>query len=156
MSHPCVDAGQEDALADRVNKITVADALGRGMRSSGDSSLGNDAQHGFGHGVCVIGPDRFIGLNSVLGAADTVRLVEKFDERFRNGDRARDIAQARYQDNGAAGAVDLPGRESERLREFAAGVMEKAAKSPAFIRRLILYGFNERAALRRSPCSLNT
>jgi hypothetical protein len=48
------------------------------MRPAGDAGLGNHAEHGFGHGVDVIGPDRFIGLNSVLGAVDTVRLVEKF------------------------------------------------------------------------------
>lgn len=154
---PCVDAGEEDALADRLNEITVLDALGRGMRPASDSRLGNHAQHGFGHGVDVPGPDRVIGLKAGLGAADTVRLVEKLDERFRNGDRARDIAQARYQDDGPAVAVDLPGRKSERLREFAAGVMEQTAKSSALIRRLILYGFNKRAALRlveKEPLSL--
>lgn len=70
----------------RIVEIDVPlDALGRGMRPASDSRLGNHAQHGFGHGVDVPGPDRVIGLKAGLGAADTVRLVEKLDERSGTG-----------------------------------------------------------------------
>jgi len=94
--HPDVDAGQGDALADRLNQKTVTDALGRGVRPSADASLRNHAEHGLGHGVCVKGPDRVIGAGTGLGAPDAMRLIEKLDEGVGNGDRARNVAQARY------------------------------------------------------------
>ena len=55
-----------------------------------------------------------------------------------------------------AGAVDAPGRESERLREIAAGVMQDVAKSPDRILRAVRR-LDKRAALllvEKEPLSL--
>jgi hypothetical protein len=64
-----------------------------------------------------------------------MRLVEKFNEGFRDGNGPRNLGGLK--DNHPAGAVDLPGRDVERLREIAAGVMQDIATSPDRIRRAV-------------------
>jgi hypothetical protein len=87
MPHPSLEAGQEDAAADRVNEKTVPDALGRGMRSSGDPGLGDHRGYLGKQRLSGLGPDPFVGLKTVLGAADAMHRVEKIDEGVRDGAR---------------------------------------------------------------------
>jgi hypothetical protein len=133
MSHPSLEAGQEDAAADRVNEKAVPDALGRGMRSSGDARPGNDRRDLGKQCHSGLRPNPFIGAKT--GAADAMHLIEKMEDGVRDRDSPRNLGVVK--DNGAVGAVDLPGRESERLREIAAGVMQDVAKRPDRIRRAV-------------------
>jgi hypothetical protein len=138
MPHPPLEAGQEDAAAYRVNEKAVPDALGRGMGSSGDARPGNDRRD-FGK-QCHSGlrPNPFIGLKTVLGAADAMHVIEKIDEGVGNGDSPGDLGTLK--DNRPAPAVDASKREVQRLREIAAGVMQDVAKSPDRIRRAVRRG----------------
>lgn len=135
MAHPRLKAGQEDAAADRVNEKAVPDALGRGMGASGDAGIGNDRRDLGKQRHPGLRPDPFIGGKAGSGAADTMHLVEKINDGVGDGDRSRNLGVLK--DNRPAGAVDVPGRESERLREIAAGVMQDAAKSPDGILRAV-------------------
>jgi hypothetical protein len=133
MSHPPLKAGQEDAAADRVNEKAMPDALGRGMRSIAYARPGNDRRDLGKQCHSGLRPYPFIGAKT--GAADAMRLVEKFNEGFRDGNGPRNLGGLK--DNHPAGAVDLPGRDVERLREIAAGVMQDVATSPDRIRRAV-------------------
>jgi hypothetical protein len=135
MPHPPLETGQEDAVADRVDKEALPDALGRRMWSPRDARLCNYPVYLDKQCFSGFGPEAFIGLNASLGAADAMRRIEKFNEGGRDGDSPRDLVILK--DDRLAGAIDMARCQIHGYGEIAAGVMKHVAKSPDRILRAV-------------------
>src|ERR1700722_15292521 len=133
MPHPLLQPGDGDAAANSLNKKAMPDAFRKGMRPAADASIGNHAAYLLVHGLFALRPQFFRRPQPGLDAADLMNLIEKLEKGIRHGNRSPDSRQVRQQagkNDHPAREIDLLGREVERLREIAAGVMQEAAKGP--------------------------